>query len=72
IGDVVREIGAACRDIGFFYVVAHGVPDTLMRETFAMARDFFSLPEAQKSKASILASRHNRGYVAMQGERLDP
>ena len=40
------KIGAACQEIGFFYVVDHGVPRELMEEAFAESRRFFALPLA--------------------------
>ena len=41
---IAREIGAACRNIGFFYLTGHGVPDDLIARTFAEAKRFFDLP----------------------------
>jgi len=68
---VVAALGHACRETGFFYVVNHGIPETARDSIFAAARAFFSLPIASKSEYSIKRSRHNRGYVALDGERLD-
>ncbi len=66
------EIGDACRDMGFFYVVGHRVGPDLIGQAFDMAKQFFSLPEPEKEKVSILKSPHNRGFVTMGGETLDP
>jgi isopenicillin N synthase-like dioxygenase len=68
---VAAELGRACREIGFFYVINHGVPDSLRDAIFAASRTFFSLPAAAKEKDSIKRSPHNRGYIAIEGERLD-
>jgi isopenicillin N synthase-like dioxygenase len=70
--DVVADIGRACREVGFFYVKGHGVAPSLVDAAFARARAFFALPVAEKERISIRRSAHNRGYVAMQGEALDP
>lgn len=35
---VARRIGAACRDVGFFYVTGHGFSDRYMAETFDRVR----------------------------------
>ncbi|WP_277909473.1 2-oxoglutarate and iron-dependent oxygenase domain-containing protein [Komagataeibacter kakiaceti] len=47
-----EEVGAAlhvaCRDMGFFYCVDHGVPAGLIAAVFAQSRAFFALPEAEK------------------------
>ena len=69
---VAGEIGAACRNIGFFYVTNHGVPDTLLAQTFAEARRFFGQPDDIKARIAIENSPCHRGYFAMGGENLDP
>jgi isopenicillin N synthase-like dioxygenase len=68
---VAAELGDACRETGFFYVVNHGIPEAARDVIFAAAQAFFSLPVATKEAYSIKRSRHNRGYVALEGERLD-
>ncbi len=69
---IAAEIGAACRDIGFFCIVGHGVPAAQVEASFAVARDFFDRPEAEKLEIAITRSRHNRGYVPLAAEALDP
>jgi isopenicillin N synthase-like dioxygenase len=69
--DVAAELGQACREVGFFYVVNHGVPESTRDAVFAASRQFFSLPAAAKEEYSIQRSLHNRGYIAIEGERLD-
>jgi isopenicillin N synthase-like dioxygenase len=69
---VAAEIGRACRNIGFFYVAHHGVPDAALARLLDASAAFFALPEAEKNEVSIKTSRHNRGYVALGGEALDP
>jgi isopenicillin N synthase-like dioxygenase len=65
------ELGRACREVGFFYVTHHGVPSATRDPVFAAAREFFSQPIAFKEQYSIRQSPHNRGYVALEGERLN-
>ena len=67
---VARAIDAACRDIGFFAVRGHGVPEALVHDLRGRAHEFFALPLADK-----LAARHpvpgtNRGYHPVGGETL--
>ena len=67
---VARAIDDACREIGFFAIVGHGVPDTLVDDVRRVAHTFFELPPAHK-----LAARHpledmNRGYHAAGRETL--
>lgn len=69
---VAAAIGEACRGIGFFYVAGHGIPDDLIAAVFSRAADFFGRPTAEKAALSIETSPHNRGYVGLGGESLDP
>ena len=69
---VALEIGRACRDIGFFYVVDHGVPLALIERVFAEARRFFALPPERKAEIAIEKSPCHRGWFALGGENLDP
>jgi isopenicillin N synthase-like dioxygenase len=66
------QIGAACREVGFFYVTNHRVPAGLMNKAFAMSAAFFSAPESVKRSALYSAASGNRGYIPMKGEALDP
>jgi len=69
---IAAEIGRACRDIGFFYVTGHDVATTLLDQVFAASQTLFTAEEATKSAVSISRSPHNRGYVGMKVEALDP
>jgi isopenicillin N synthase-like dioxygenase len=69
---VAAAIGQACRQTGFFYVSEHGIADALLDEVRGQAEAFFALPEAAKKRVSIEHSRHNRGYVPFEAEKLDP
>jgi len=66
------ELGHACRDVGFFYVTDHGIPQTVCQGAFDLARQLFELPADDKADLSIRRSPHNRGYVAMADEKLNP
>jgi isopenicillin N synthase-like dioxygenase len=68
---VASELGRACRGIGFFFAANHGIPDSLREDLFSASRTFFALPIEEKNELSILRSPHDRGYVALKGERLD-
>jgi len=66
---VAAAIDAACREIGFFAITGHGVPDRLVHDLRRAAHEFFALPLADK-----LAVKHptgmNRGYHPVGGEAL--
>jgi isopenicillin N synthase-like dioxygenase len=42
---VAAELGRACRDVGFFYVRNHGVPDALLSGIFRCSEAFFTAPQ---------------------------
>lgn len=65
-------IGRAARGVGFFYVKGHDIDPALIASVFAGSERFFALPAVEKERHSIKRSPHNRGYVSMKGESLDP
>src|SRR5260370_10612479 len=68
---VAAKLGNAGGETGFFYVENQGIPVAARETIFSAARAFFSLPLAAKEECSIKRSRHNRGYVPLEGERLN-
>jgi isopenicillin N synthase-like dioxygenase len=77
---VADEIGAACRDIGFYIIVGHGVSPQLVKRVDHAARAFFDLPFDEKMKLHIGKEPGACGYSAMgdkslaytRGERSPP
>jgi isopenicillin N synthase-like dioxygenase len=69
---IAREIGEACRDVGFFQVVGHGIPDELVRDVFTASAAFFGEAEADKRQVLYSGASGNRGYIPLQAEALDP
>jgi isopenicillin N synthase-like dioxygenase len=69
---IAAEVGAACRDVGFFYVVNHGVEAALIGEAFERSHEFFALPLADKRRLAIEKIGGNRGYSGLLHEALDP
>jgi isopenicillin N synthase-like dioxygenase len=66
---IAREIDAACRDVGFFYVVGHGIDPAQLLELDGAARRFFALPEVEKAEiAMVHAGRAWRGWFPLGGE----
>src|SRR5262245_52996521 len=59
---VATTIDEACREIGFFAITGHGVPDQLVDELRRRAHAFFELPEAEKLRARHPVEGMNRGY----------
>lgn len=66
---VAQQIGAACRDTGFFYVVGHGVDGALASRLESASRAFFALDLAEKLRVRMdLGGRAWRGYFPVGGE----
>ena len=69
---VAKALGAACREVGFFYVSGHGVPPDLMARVFETSAAFFGGPAAVRESATFTGPGNNRGYIRLGGEALDP
>src|SRR5499427_3674556 len=60
---VAAELRDALEQVGFFVMVGHGVPQSLIDQTFSEARRFHDLPLA--AKMTLKMNEHNNGYMAM-------
>src|SRR5262245_49860785 len=58
-----RELRHALEDVGFFVMTGHGVPQSLIDQTFGEARRFHDQPLA--AKMALRMNEHNNGYMAM-------
>lgn len=67
---VAQQIDDACREIGFFAVTGHGVPQDVINGLRHAAHDFFVLPTAQKCTSRHPVEGTNRGYHPVGGEIL--
>jgi isopenicillin N synthase-like dioxygenase len=62
-------IDAACRDVGFFTIVGHGVDLDRLRHLDALAREFFARPDAAKAEIAMArAGATWRGWFPVGGE----
>ena len=57
---IAREVHEACRDIGFFYVRGHGVPQALVDAQLDWTKRFFSLPLPTSSRSTCAIRRRPR------------
>ena len=64
----LRDLRHAARDVGFFYLSGHGVPDALTKEIVAQSRRFFALPTEDKLAIEMVNSPHFRGYTRIGRE----
>jgi isopenicillin N synthase-like dioxygenase len=66
---VADDIGVACRECGFFYVVGHGVDQALQSRLEALSRDFFAQDLAAKLAIQMArGGRAWRGYFPVGDE----
>ncbi|KAL7585960.1 flavanone 3-dioxygenase 3 [Lactuca sativa] len=47
---IVKEIGNACRETGFFQIINHGIPQIVLNDALESAFNFFNLPTNEKEK----------------------
>ena len=67
--EAAAEIGAACRNLGFFYATGHGIGADTQSALEAASRRFFALPEATKMEIAMpRGGRAWRGYFPLGGE----
>lgn len=59
---VAQDIVAACKQVGFVYIVNHSLPETLLEDAFRWTGRFFDLPETEKLKAP-----HPEGWAVHRG-----
>jgi isopenicillin N synthase-like dioxygenase len=67
--EVAAKIGQACRDCGFFYIVGHGVDESLQQRLEEVSQQFFA--QDLETKLEIAMSRGGRawrGYFPVGGE----
>lgn len=70
--EVGAQIRQACLQVGFFYIVNHGVPQPVIAQAFDATERFFDLPLAQKQAVSNTKSQAFRGYTGLLEENTDP
>ncbi len=69
---IVDQIYHACHDVGFMYLVNHGISADLVQQVFAESQTFFSFPVSSKQKYSWTNALSNRGYIGVETEQLEP
>ncbi|XP_065616009.1 protein DMR6-LIKE OXYGENASE 1 [Quercus suber] len=48
--DIIKEIGLACLNYGFFQVSNHGISEAVIDNMLDISREFFHLPESERLK----------------------
>jgi isopenicillin N synthase-like dioxygenase len=62
------DLRHAAIEVGFFYVVGHGVPQAVIADAFAVANQFFAWPPERK--ASVAVDRLHRGFLSVGGAKM--
>ncbi len=66
---VASQLGAACREHGFFYITGHGVDDALCQRLESLSREFFARSVDEKLRINMaLGGRAWRGYFRVGDE----
>jgi isopenicillin N synthase-like dioxygenase len=65
---LAAELRDVVHEIGFFYLVGHGVSAALNDQVHAVARAFFALPEERRLEIHNVLSPQFRGYTVLGNE----
>ena len=72
---VALEIRQAAEEVGFFYILNHGIPEAVIKQAYYVAKEFFNLPKELKDSVKINTNHH--GYLSVgeakmaEAERVD-
>eukprot|EP01018_Ginkgo_biloba_P012088 Gb_21294 [translate_table: standard] len=67
--NVLKQLGSACEEWGFFQIVNHGIPVTLMESMMGVAKDFFALSVEEKQAYAALPGIATQGYGNKYAQR---
>jgi isopenicillin N synthase-like dioxygenase len=65
---LAAELRQAAIDVGFFYIVGHGVPQATIDAAFAIAARFFAWPLEHKQETAV--DRLHRGFLSVGGAKM--
>jgi isopenicillin N synthase-like dioxygenase len=68
--EIIPLLRKTCIEVGFFYIINHGVPSSTLEKVLGHTEDLFALPD--QVKASCVDRKLARGYTAFEEETLDP
>ncbi|WP_027946834.1 isopenicillin N synthase family dioxygenase [Amycolatopsis taiwanensis] len=67
---VAAELDEVCREIGFFQITSHGIPETLAEAAWNVTRAFFDLPLEHRMAVAMPEPGYPYGYSPLSGESL--
>jgi isopenicillin N synthase-like dioxygenase len=59
-----RQLRDSLENVGFYLIVNHGVPQTIIDQSYAAVRQFFALPD--EAKMALPKNHHNIGYAPIR------
>jgi isopenicillin N synthase-like dioxygenase len=62
VGNAIRQ---ACSEVGFFYIINHGVPQPVIDQAMAAAKTFFA--HSPEVKRQVAVNKRHRGWHALGG-----
>ena len=68
IDRTAEELRFALTEVGFYFIVNHGIPSGQIREVFRQVAGFHARP--LEKKLEIKLDKHNVGYLPMKGDTL--
>ena len=68
IDHTAKELRFALTEIGFYFIVNHGIPREKIRATFDQVKRFHAQPDEKKLALKI--DQHSTGYMPMRGNTL--
>jgi len=66
------EIRNACIQVGFFYVINHGIPEHMTEGALEMSKRFFSLPDETKMEIENRKTPNFKGYSPFLSGKNNP
>ena len=66
--NLCMRVNQVCHEIGFFYVIGHGIPESVSAAYLEMMRRFFALPVEQKQAIDKSHSPQFRGWEQLGSE----
>lgn len=67
-GKFIKAVGESLRDVGFFALTNHGIPDDLIRLSYTVSEEFFNLSEDIKRSYEVPGINGQRGYTSFGRE----
>ncbi len=67
---IAEQVDAACRQVGFFTIIGHGVDDDVVKRAWAAGQSFFGGASADKMIVAMPEPGYPYGYSPVAGEAL--